>query len=172
MRTSSRTPARRRRPTRSPSWPRRGGARSSGTACGSSTRSSWSARSACRRSTGRSRRGGGEASAVAAKARARRPAARAEAIAAPRMQRRPGGDVRLLARVAPSRRSLAAGLGILLLALAGYALARETSLFAIRRVEVSGGSPRVDAEVQDALGQLRGTSLVGLDGADVIRRVD
>ena len=43
-----------------------------------------------------------------------------------------------LARVAPTRRSLAVGFGVLAFALGGYLLARETSLFAIDRIEVQG----------------------------------
>lgn len=77
-----------------------------------------------------------------------------------------------LARIAPSRRSLAVGLGILLLALCGYALARGTSLFAIRSVTIQGGPPRVEAQVRQALSPLLGTSLVGLDGSGVVRRVE
>lgn len=90
----------------------------------------------------------------------------------PRAQRGPRRASRLVARLGPSRRSLAVGLGILALALGGYVVARETSLFAIRTVDVHGGSPRVDAQVRDALAQLLGTSLVGLDEAAVDRRVD
>jgi cell division protein FtsQ len=105
---------------------------------------------------------------VTAKARGRRPAARAAAVAAPSAAFR----ARALARFAPSRRSLAVGIGILVLAACAYALARETSLFAIRAVDVDGGSARVDAQVQQALAPLVGTSLVGLDGAEVTRRVD
>jgi cell division protein FtsQ len=51
-------------------------------------------------------------------------------------------------------------------------LARETSLFAINRIEVEGGSPRLDAQVGHALASLAGTPLVGLDGSAVLRRVD
>jgi cell division protein FtsQ len=77
-----------------------------------------------------------------------------------------------LARVAPTRRSLALGLGLLAVALGGYLIARETSLFAIDRIEVQGGSPRVAAQVRQALGSLVGRPLVGLDGSAVLRKVD
>lgn len=107
---------------------------------------------------------------MAAKARAGRPAARATAVAVPRTGRRPGA--RILARFAPSRRSLAVGLGILALAIGAYALARGTSLFAIRTLAIRGGSPQVDAQVEHALAPLVGTSLVGLDGSSVERRVE
>jgi cell division protein FtsQ len=77
-----------------------------------------------------------------------------------------------LARVAPTRRSLAIGLGVLAVALGGYLIARETPLFAIDRVDVRGGSPRVDRQVRQALASLVRTPLVGLDGSAVLRRVD
>jgi cell division protein FtsQ len=64
------------------------------------------------------------------------------------------------------------GCGILVIAFGAYGLARETSLFAISRIDVRGGSPQISAQVRRALASLVGTSLVGLDGAAVLRRVD
>ncbi len=108
-----------------------------------------------------------------AKARPRTPANRTALALPPRRERPAQGDVRpLLRRLAPSRRSLAVGLGIVAVALGAYAVARETSLFAIRAVVVRGGSPAVDAQVRRALAPLVGTSLVGLDGTAVVRRVE
>lgn len=78
----------------------------------------------------------------------------------------------LLRRFAPSRRSLVVGLGILAGALGAYAVARETSVFALDRIAVRGGSPTVDAQVQQALAPLVGTSLVALDRGAVIDRID
>jgi POTRA domain, FtsQ-type len=75
-------------------------------------------------------------------------------------------------RLAPTRRSLVLGFGILGFALGAYLFARETSLFAIERFEVKGGSPQVAAQVRRALGSLAGTSLVGLNGSAVVQRVD
>ncbi|HKC77530.1 MAG TPA: FtsQ-type POTRA domain-containing protein, partial [Gaiellaceae bacterium] len=77
-----------------------------------------------------------------------------------------------LARIVPTRRSLVVGLALIALALCGYAIARETSLFAIDRIEVQGGSHRLAGEVRQALGSLVGKPLVGLDGAAVVRDVD
>jgi cell division protein FtsQ len=77
-----------------------------------------------------------------------------------------------IAHVVPTRRSLAVGFGLLAAALGGYMLARETSLFAIDRIEVTGGSPRIAAEVRQALASFAGRPLVGLDGAAVLREVD
>jgi len=77
-----------------------------------------------------------------------------------------------LAGLAPTRRSLTAGLGIVALALGGYLIARETPLFAIDRIEVVGGPPQVVRQVRGALASLSGTPLVGLDGSGVLRKVD
>jgi len=99
--------------------------------------------------------------------------ARAHAAALPWRVRWPRLSAReRLGRLAPTRRSLALGFGILAFALGAYLLARETSLFAIDRIEVRGGSPQVDAQVRRALGSLAGTPLVGLNGSSVLRRVD
>lgn len=75
-------------------------------------------------------------------------------------------------RLVPTRRSLAVGLGILAFALGAYVLARESSLFAINRIEVRGGSPQVERQVSGALASLVGRPLVGLDGSTVLRKVD
>jgi cell division protein FtsQ len=77
-----------------------------------------------------------------------------------------------LARVAPTRRSLAVGLGVLGLALGGYLIARETSMFAIGRIEVHGGSRQVTRQVDAALASLVGKPLVGLNGSAVLQKVD
>ena len=53
-----------------------------------------------------------------------------------------------------------------------YAIARETSLFAIHQVSVTGGSKAVDKQVALALAPLVGRSLVGLDGGEVVRRAE
>ncbi len=63
-------------------------------------------------------------------------------------------------------------MGVLLLGLGGYLIARESSLFAIDRIEVRGASPRVAGQVREALGPVLGRPLVGLDGSAVLRDVD
>jgi cell division protein FtsQ len=75
-------------------------------------------------------------------------------------------------RLAPTRRSLAVGFGVLAVALGGYVLARESSLFAIDRIEVRGGSGQVAHQVDAALASLVGRPLVGLDGSAVLAKVD
>jgi hypothetical protein len=75
-----------------------------------------------------------------------------------------------LTRVAPSGRSLLVGFGLLLLAVGSYALARESAMFAIRRVEIRGADPRTAAAIRQALAKLDGTSLLALRGGEVARR--
>lgn len=72
----------------------------------------------------------------------------------------------------PSARSLVVGLVLLVLGVGAYVLARDTSAFAVRRIEVEGARPGLAAQVRHALRPLLGTSLVGLDGAELERRVD
>ena len=99
--------------------------------------------------------------------------ARVEAIALPWRPSRPQVHPRVwLARLVPTRRSLAVGFGVLGFALGAYLIARETPLFAIDRIEVQGGPPQVAHQVREVLAPLAGKSLVGLDGSAVLRRVD
>jgi cell division protein FtsQ len=72
----------------------------------------------------------------------------------------------------PSRRSLLIGLTLLGLAGAAYALARESSAFAVDRIEVRGAPPRVAGEVRRAVAAVRGTSLLALDGSAVVDRAE
>lgn len=99
--------------------------------------------------------------------------ARVEALAPPWREALPHVRPRLwLARLAPTPRSLALGLGILAFALGGYFLARETSLFSIDRIEVRGGSAPVTRQVRQALASFAGRPLVGLDGSAVLDKID
>jgi cell division protein FtsQ len=108
-----------------------------------------------------------------ARARLARSIARAETFALPWRPSRPELHPReWLARISPSRRSLALGCSLLAVALAGYLIARETALFSIDRIEVHGGSPGVAAQVRTALASLVGKPLVGLDGSAVLQKVD
>jgi cell division protein FtsQ len=93
----------------------------------------------------------------------RRPTARAAALPARRLFD--------LGRLAPSSRSLLVGLALLALALAGYVGARETSVFAVRRIEITGGTPQVRAAVRAALAPEVGRSLLRVDGDEVDRRL-
>ena len=72
----------------------------------------------------------------------------------------------------PSRRSLAIGLAIVAAAGAAYVVARESSLFAVRTIEVAGAPPPLQVQVRTALAPVLGTSLLALDGSAVVRRVE
>jgi cell division protein FtsQ len=98
----------------------------------------------------------------------KRPAAKAAALPRAKPAR-----LRIdLRRVAPSGRSLLVGLALLALGVGVYFAARDTSLFAVRTIEIAGGGPRVQAEVRRRLEPAVGHSLVGLDLGGLERQVD
>jgi hypothetical protein len=97
---------------------------------------------------------------------------RARAVAAPRPRRKERTAPPAFARFAPSRRSLAVGLGLVALAAGAYAIARETSAFAIGRIEVSGAPAAVRQQVGHVLAPLVGTNLLALDGSALERRAE
>lgn len=71
----------------------------------------------------------------------------------------------------PSGRSVAAGLALLVLAVGGYVAARQTSIFAVRSIEVRGGTPDLRAQVRAALAGEAGASLLSVDGRTLGRRI-
>jgi cell division septal protein FtsQ len=75
-------------------------------------------------------------------------------------------------RFAPSGRSLGIGVSIVLVAAGLYVLARGTSMFAVRSIEVEGASPTLAAEVRQVLRSFDGRSLVALNRGAVEQRVD
>jgi cell division protein FtsQ len=77
-----------------------------------------------------------------------------------------------LTRFLPSGRSLLVGFGLIGLAVGGYLVARETSLFAVRRVEVTGAPPFVLRRVDAALAPLSGKSLLAVDDAAIDGRLE
>ena len=77
-----------------------------------------------------------------------------------------------LVRFLPSGRSLLVGFGLVGLAVGAYLGARETSLFAVRRIEVVGARPHVVQRVDEALASLDGQSLVTVDGSAIVRRLE
>jgi cell division septal protein FtsQ len=93
--------------------------------------------------------------------------ARVKAAAA-ELPRRHRVDLR---RLLPSGPSLLVGFTLLALGVAAYGIARETGLFAIRRIEVLGAPPDVRARVGAALEPLEGRSLVGLRSTDLDRKI-
>ena len=75
-------------------------------------------------------------------------------------------------RFAPSRRSLAVGGALILLALGLYGLARGTSMFAVRQIAIRGAPPPLAVDLRSFLGSYDGHSLVSLNAADVEERLD
>lgn len=74
--------------------------------------------------------------------------------------------------MAARRRALAIVIALPILVTGAYFAARETSTFALRTVQVSGGTPALQARVRAVLAPLAGRSLMALNGAAVERRVD
>jgi cell division septal protein FtsQ len=75
-------------------------------------------------------------------------------------------------RVRLGKRALAVAVAVPVALAGAYLAARETRMFAIHTVVVSGGTPAVQAQVRAAAAPFLGRSLVGLDGAAIERRVD
>ena len=86
----------------------------------------------------------------------------------PRARARPRG--RLRPRVKP--RTLAIALAVPTVLVGAYFAARETSTFAIRSIDVRGGTPALEAQVAAALKPVVGTNLLAFDGGAIVRRVD
>jgi cell division protein FtsQ len=103
-------------------------------------------------------------------AAAARPRPRERAAVARLRSARPS-FLALAGRIAPSWRSLLTGALLLALAAGAYFGARETSVFAVRTIDVEGASPRVAAQVRDALAPLAGTSLLKVGDGDVQRHL-
>jgi cell division septal protein FtsQ len=76
-----------------------------------------------------------------------------------------------LARLAPSGRSVLIGLALFALAVGGYLAARETSIFAVRTIDIRGGDPALRSQVKAALADEVGQSLMKIDGAGLDRRI-
>jgi cell division septal protein FtsQ len=102
--------------------------------------------------------GRGEVSAVA-RGRQLTAARRAPAAGSPALQ------------LLPSARSLLAGFGLLAAAFALYVGARETSVFAVRSIDVTTESSGRSQVAEQALAPLAGTSLVQIDEAAIRRRL-
>ena len=99
-----------------------------------------------------------------------RRSARAASVVVPFPQSVSG--VRLdVARFVPSGRSLVAAAVVLVLAAAGYALARATSVFAVERIEVRGAPAPLERRVRSLTQGLVGQSLVSLDATRVEGRI-
>jgi cell division protein FtsQ len=102
-----------------------------------------------------------------AEERRRRTPARAQTATLPRRAPR----LTRLAPWLPSGRSLAIGFGLVAAAAGAYVVARESSVFAIRRVEVQGAPPALAARIRSALEPLDGVSLVSFSRSSADRRL-
>lgn len=76
---------------------------------------------------------------------------------------------RLLRR--PSARALALVAAALVVLGLGYLVARETPIFAVRTVEVTGAPPAVERDIRAAAAPFLGKSLVGLDRGELDDRL-
>jgi cell division protein FtsQ len=88
-------------------------------------------------------------------------------VALPRRARRASK----LAPWLPSGRSLAIGFALIAVAAGAYVIARETSIFALRRIDVEGAPPALAARIRSALEPLEGTSLVSFSRSAADRRL-
>jgi POTRA domain, FtsQ-type len=75
-------------------------------------------------------------------------------------------------RLAPSRRGAAVALGGLVCVPLLLWAARAGPFFTVRAVEVEGAPPALSREIRTALAPVVGRSLVGLDGDEVVARVE
>src|SRR5438093_12710816 len=71
----------------------------------------------------------------------------------------------------PSGRALLLGFALLGAGALAYLGARETSIFALRTVQIDGAPPRVAAHVEQALAPLRGRSLLALNRGEIDQRL-
>lgn len=99
--------------------------------------------------------------------RAAQPDARAAVAVFPARRRQPAVSQR---SSLPSGRSIAVGTLLLLAAAGAYLAARESSLFAVRTIEVRGATPAVEARVRAALTPALGKSLLALDDEGAVER--
>jgi cell division protein FtsQ len=74
--------------------------------------------------------------------------------------------------VLPLLKPVAVAAAVAAFLLGAYLIARETSIFAVRTVEVHAASPRIKAEVRKALGPQLGRSLLRIDEAALTRRLE
>ena len=95
---------------------------------------------------------------------------RAASIVVPFPRRRRADPVEL-ARLVPSGRAILFAFGLLAAALACWWLARQSSFFDIREVEVAGAPPHVARQVERVLHRDLGSSLLELDAARVRSRL-
>jgi cell division protein FtsQ len=72
----------------------------------------------------------------------------------------------------PSGKALLLGFALLAGGALAYFGARETSIFAVRSIQISGAPPRVAVHVRQALRPIEGKSLLVLDASSIGRRLE
>jgi hypothetical protein len=97
-----------------------------------------------------------------AEGKRREPRAREASVVVP-FPRTASSESLELGRLVPSSRSLLVAFAVLGGVLLALVAARETPLFGVRTIEVTGASPGVERQVARTLADRRGDSLVGLD---------
>jgi cell division protein FtsQ len=97
-----------------------------------------------------------------AEGKRREPRAREASVVVP-FPRTASSESLELGRLVPSSRSLLVAFAVLGGVLLALVAARETPLFGVRAIEVTGASPGVERQVARTLADRRGDSLVGLD---------
>lgn len=102
--------------------------------------------------------------------RGSRPPARTASVVVPFPRGRSGGRLDP-ARLLPSGRSLLAAFAILGVGASSYLVARDTSVFALRTLDVRGAPPAVAADVRAALQEDVGSSLLRIDLRRAAERV-
>ena len=78
----------------------------------------------------------------------------------------------MLLRALPTGRALLVATALVLIAAGLYGLARETSMFAVRTIDVQGAPPGLAAQVRHTLQHVEGTSLLALKPGAIVARVD
>ena len=94
--------------------------------------------------------------------REQRPRTRAASVVVP-FPRTASGDRLALGPLVPSGRTLLIAFAVLGGILVALVLARETSMFGVRTIEVTGASPAIERQVRRALDHRAGDSLFALD---------
>ena len=89
----------------------------------------------------------------------------------PQRRRLGAPDLARLAALVPTRRALLVAAAVLGAAGVLYLVARETPIFAVRSIEISGVRGAAAAHVRAALRPLEGRSLLALHGSDVEDRL-
>ena len=101
--------------------------------------------------------------------RSTRPPARSASVVVPLSRARAPKPE--LTRLLPSTRSLLVGFAVIGLAFGCYFIARDSSVFAVRTIDVEGAPPAVAAQVREALAGEVGGSLLRVDRDAVRQRI-